>query len=203
MIAPVCYVDHQGKLHMMVILDVVRGKDIGQKNMQLVFRTTQSSLTPEQHHEVTWLLQELVTLSGLKSTFLDPELFVTKDRISLIEINVRLGGLRAPLLKGAFGIDLNKLVVELASGKSINATFAKNFTCTAVELWEDQSGMINSFSLPDVRDLIDYGQNFYEGDVYIAPPFSNRPLATFYVPDQIDSLKRANEIREQFKVNIR
>lgn len=203
MIAPVCYVDHQGKLHMLVILDVVRGKEIGQRNMQLVYRTTQSSLTEEQHFKVNWLLQELVTLSGLRSTFLDPELFVTKDRVSLIEINVRLGGLRAPLLKGAFGIDLNKLVVELASGQSINAAFLKHDTCTAVELWEDQSGMINSFLMPDVRGLIDYSQSYYEGDVYIAPPFSNQPLATFYVPDQADSLKKASQIRQEFKVNIR
>lgn len=202
MIAPVCYVDHQGKLHTLVILDVVRGKDIGQNNMQLVFRTTQSTLTDFQKQQVHWLLQELVSLSGLRSTFLDPELFVTKDRISLIEINVRLGGLRAPLLKGAFGIDLNKLVVQLASGMSINPAFQKNETCTAVELWEDQSGMISGFQMPDIRGLIEYGQNYYEGDVYIAPPYSNTPLAQFYVPDPLDSLKRASQVRREFSIKI-
>lgn len=202
-IAPVSYVDSDGELHMVAGVDVIRGPDVGQKHIQNVYRTTPSIMTEKQLAKVKWLLQKLVSLTGIKSTFLDPELYWVGDRLYLIEINCRLGGFRNTLLKEAYGVDLDKAVVDLALGKKPDFSFTKNRSCTACEIWDDRTGQIMDFVLPDGYEYIELSQKFKIGDEYIAPPQSDKPLASFYLStDSGDSLELAHEMRSKVRLEI-
>lgn len=202
-IAPVSYVDSDGELHIIAGVDVVRGPDIGQKHIQNVYRSTPSQMTETQLAKVKWLLQKIVSLSGLKSTFLDPELYWVGDRLYLIEINCRLGGFRNTLFKEAYGIDLDKAVVDLALGEKPDLSFVTNKSCTACEIWDDRSGQIKSFELPEGYEYIELSQKFKNGDYYTAPPQSDKPLASFYLSSSSrSSLNLAYEMRSQVKLEI-
>ena len=84
----------------------------------------------------------------LKETFLDPEFFVDKDSVYLIEVNVRMGGFRHDLALPAFQIDLNKMVAELALGQEIDDELKVIGSASACEIWETRSGVIKKLRMP-------------------------------------------------------
>lgn len=202
-IAPVSYVDGEGRLHLVAGVDVLRGPDVGQNHIQNVYRSTPSHMDERMLWRVRDLLQKLMDLSGLRSTFLDPELYIVGDRIVVIEINARLGGFRNTLLERAYGVDLDRAVVELALGNKPDLRFGKVGSCTACEVWDDRSGVIGEFSLPDGFEYVELKQKYQVGDEYVAPPGNDKPLASFYLADDEGrSLERALKMRKDVELEI-
>jgi biotin carboxylase len=201
-IAPVSYVDKKGKLHIVAGVDVLRGPDVGQKHIQNVYRTTPSTMSDKQIQKVHTVLQLLVDRTGLKSTFLDPELYWVGNRLYVIEVNVRLGGFRSILLKQAYGIDLDELVVRLAMGEDLSIRFKQRKSCTATEVWDDRTGIIKSFVMPDGYDYVNLTYKSAQGDGYLAPPKGNVPLSYFYIVDTKNSLAVAKKIRAEVDLEI-
>lgn len=203
-IAPVSFVDANGELHILAGVDVTRGPDVGQKHIQNVYRTTPSAMSEGELVQVRWLLQRLVDLSGLKSTFLDPELYWVGEKLYIIEINCRLGGFRNTLLQEAYGIDVDSGVIDLALGRDLDLKFKSKFGCTACEIWEDEGGEIEEFSLPEGYEYIELKKLYGVGDEYVAPPKKDKPLAAFYLKDEIgSSFKQALEMRKKVRVKFR
>lgn len=198
MIVPVCYVDHEGNLVILAFNDIVRGVDVNQPHMQLLYRQIPSHFSEYYHQQVHFLLQKLITLTGLRSTFLDPELMIYKDKLYVIEINVRGGGFRYETLKHAFGVNMDVMALNLALGKRphFEPQFVKS--CTACEVWEARSGKLLDFSLPKSKNIVESEVLFEPGETYEAPPTGNTPLARYYVVSQADqSLKIAKAIRNK------
>lgn len=144
-----------------------------------------------------------MTVSDLKSTFIFPEFFITKDnRIILIELNVRLGGFRSELYKYAYGLDLRLMAIKLALGQSIDLNKSKAKSSTAVEVWSNQSGTIKKLIVPD-HPQMHYKKTFFnQSDYYQAAPIGDKPLAKFYIVSQSNSLSLAEKLKSLTKIII-
>ncbi len=201
-VAPVSYVDAEGELRIIAEVDVLCGTDVGQQHMQCVYRTTPSVLDKAMMQQIQQLLQQIVKAAGLRSTLLDPELMISGRGLKLMEINARLGGYRTELFKPAYGIDLEKMVVQLALGEELDIDLKKKESCTAVEVWEEKSGRLLEFSFPNQDQVYHYEQLIQKGEEYLVPPEGDVPIASFYVLAQSDSLKKAQEIRRTISTSI-
>ncbi len=202
MVAPICYVDKKYKVHFISLLKIVRASDIGQDHYQLIYRTTPSNIRETIQQKMRFVLQKIARASRLKETFLDPEFFVQKDNVYLIEINVRMGGFRQELAKPAFDIDLEKMITQLALGKEVDDQFNIVASATACEIWEPRSGVIKKLVLPKSKHITWSNLNFKVGDYYQAPPEGNDPLGSFYVSALEKSLKLAKKIRSNMIIEF-
>ncbi len=197
MTVPICYIDSKSKVHFISLLKIVKAVDIGQNHYQLIYRTTPSNAKENIQQKMRFILQKIAKASGLKETFLDPEFFVDKNHVYLIEINVRMGGFRQELAKPAFDINLEKMITQLALKQEVDDTFNIIGSATACEIWEEQSGVIKKLSLPKSKHITFSRLNFKPGDYYEAPPSGNKPLGTFYVKASEKSLTIARKIRSK------
>lgn len=202
-LTPTAYVDESGQIKITNFVDVYSGKDLNQKHQQLVYRTVPARVQPSVFSQIKNLLQQLVDLTGLRSTFIHPEFLVTADQeIILLEINVRLGGFRQELTKYSTGIDLNRQIVQLSLGERIESLPSQSKSVTAVEVWETKSGKLKQLLPPTHPSIRQMQLKFQPGDIYTAPPKAQRPLAQFYVVDDHDSLSLAGKLREEFTIEL-
>jgi biotin carboxylase len=117
-----------------------------------------------------------------------------------MEVNVRIGGFRSELLQYAYGVDLDALALRLALGEEVRFRPVTNGSATAVEVWEETSGVINRLELPEDERMTDVKVYFKAGENYVAPPEAQKPLAQFYVVSEEGSLGVAQALREQVVV---
>ncbi|NCN03461.1 MAG: ATP-grasp domain-containing protein [Candidatus Pacebacteria bacterium] len=201
-LSPISYVSNDGKLKSLGFVDIVTAREMGQKNLQLVFRSLPSKHSKTVLEKIDEILQMIIDATGLKSVALHPEFFVVGEKVYLIEINVRLGGFRRSLLKSAYGIDMNKVGFELAMGLTISDQKQTNNSSTVGEIWSDHSGVVNELKIPNSPYLSNVIYTKQVGDKYIAPPREQIPLAIFFVKASQDSLKIAKELRENTLLEI-
>lgn len=202
MVAPICYVDSKYKVHFISLLKIVRAADIGQDHYQLIFRTTPSNARESIQQKMRFVLQKIARASKLKETFLDPEFFVHKDNVYLVEINVRMGGFRQELAKPAFDIDLEKMITQLALRQEVEDQFNIVGSATACEIWEPNSGVIKKLKLPKSKHITWSKLYFEVGDYYEAPPKGNKPLGSFYISAPEKSLSLARSIRNKMIIEF-
>lgn len=197
------YIDEKGKLHSISSVDVTTARDVGLPHMQLIYRTTPSKYPEYIRQKMEFVLQQLASASGLRSTFLHPDFIVSGNRVILIELNCRIGGFRYEMTKYAYHLDINKMAIQLAMGDDIDDQLVKVKSCTACEVWEEKSGQIQQFSIPKSKYIVDASQRLFPGDLYRQPPDGNVPLGRFFVvSENDDSLKLAKKLRKQVKVKI-
>lgn len=201
-LSSISYVSNQGKLKTLGFVDIVTSREMGQKNLQLAFRSLPSEHSQTVLEKIDDILQKIINATRLKSVALHPEFFVVGEKVYLIEINVRLGGFRRSLLRSAYGIDMHQVGFELAMGLPISDKKQTNNSSTAGEIWSDQSGLIKELKMPDSPYLSTVIYTKKVGDKYIAPPLEQRPLAIFFVKAPQDSLKIAKELRENTLLEI-
>jgi biotin carboxylase len=196
------FVDESGDVHKIGFERVYRGVDVGQNHQQLVYRTTDIDIDEEVLEEAYKLINKLVKIAGLKSTFVFPDYILSKKgKLILVELNVRAGGFRAEMYKYANGIDFDKIAVQLALGEEIGWEKKFNGSCTAVELWADKSGKINKFDF-NIRDKVEgFKQYFSVGDEYISPPDGDKPLVSFFVVGD-NSLNKSKELISGCSIEI-
>lgn len=198
------YLDHFGKLHSIHLANVFDGRDFGANHQQLITRTTPARTSRKIKKEIEDILQKLADISGLKSTFLHPDFIVTLDKkVKLIELNVRLGGLRLELNKYAFGLDLDKISLKLALGETPNPKPLFEKSCTGVDLWSEQSGKVQKLILPQSKYIVQQSSNFQPGDQYLAPPEGNKHLARFFVQTNKNSFSMAKKLIQRAKIEIK
>jgi len=203
MIVPICYLDHKGKLHTLTYFDVIRTRDLGSDNMQLVYRTTPSKYPNYITQKIEYILQKLARIAGLKSTFLDPEFMIVGKKVYLIEINVRAGGFRYESMKYGFGLNIDQMSIFLALNQEFDDDFQFIKHCTACEIWEEKSGKVVKFILPKSKYLVEQEIAIKVGDEYLAPPHGNKSFGKFYVvSEKEDSLRIAKNIRKQIKIEF-
>lgn len=196
-----CYVDSGGKLQIIDFIDVYRGVDVGQSHMQLVYRTNDKGINQEYWKEIERLLRRVVEGSGLRSCFLHPEFLIREGRVYIVEVNVRIGGFRRDLAYYSQGVDLDLMNISLASGEDPSYTRKDGGSVTACEVWEEASGEIKKFNIPENTMIRGLKRYFEVGDKYVAPPKGDTPLAMFYVVGE-GSLKKAEEIRDNIEIEI-
>lgn len=197
MVIHICYVDKRSKVHFISLLKVVSARDIGQDHYQLIFRTTPSNSPEPVQQKMKFILQKIAKATRLKETFLDPEFFVHKGHVYLIEINVRMGGFRQELAKPAFAIDLERMIAQLALKQEVDDQFNAISSATACEIWEERSGVIKKLKMPKSKHITYSKLNFEPGEYYEAPPIGNRPLGSFYITASEKSLGIAKKIRNK------
>ncbi|MBU0974487.1 ATP-grasp domain-containing protein [Patescibacteria group bacterium] len=202
MVVPICYIDSKYKVHFISLLKVVRAVDVGQDHYQLIYRTTPSNVRENIQQKMRFVLQKIAKASRLKETFLDPEFFVYKDNIYLIEINVRMGGFRQELAMPAFDIDLEKMITQLALRQEVDDQFNAVGSATACEIWEPKSGIIKKLKLPKSKHITWSKLNLQEGDFYEAPPEGNHSLGSFYVSAPEKSLSLARAVRNKMIIEF-
>ncbi|MDH5533844.1 MAG: ATP-grasp domain-containing protein [Candidatus Pacebacteria bacterium] len=202
MVVPICYVDRKHKVHFISLLKVVSARDVGQDHYQLIFRTTPSNTPEPVQQKMRFILQKIARATRLKETFLDPEFFVHKGHVYLIEINVRMGGFRQELAKPAFDIDLEKMITQLALKQDVEDQFNAIGSATACEIWEPESGTIKQLKLPKSKHITWSKLNFVPGDYYEAPPAGNKPLGSFYITASEKSLSIAKKIRSKVVIEF-
>lgn len=201
-VTPLPYVDDKGKVHIITLVDIVRASDLKKPHMQLLYRTVPSKYPDKIRQKMLFVLQKLATLSGLKSTLLDPEFIVSGKHVYLIEVNVRMGGFRAELVKPAFGLDLPLVSMQLAFGERVTDLINDDKSATACEIWEDESGIVRKIELPKSKQIVASNLLMKPGDLYTAPPIGNKPLGSFYVVDKTDSLAAAKRIRKKVTLEL-
>jgi biotin carboxylase len=202
MVVPICYVDKKHKVHFISLLKVVTARDIGQDHYQLIFRTTPSNSPEPVQQKMKFILQKIARATQLKETFLDPEFFVHKGHVYLIEVNVRMGGFRQELAKPAFDIDLEKMITQLALKQEVDDQFNAIGSATACEIWEPESGIIKKLTLPKSKHITYSKLNFVPGEYYEAPPAGNKPLGSFYITSSEKSLSIAKKIRNKMVIEF-
>jgi biotin carboxylase len=200
--SPISYVTNQGQLKTLAYVDIITSREMGQKNLQLTFRSLPSKHSQTVLEKVDDILQKIIDATGLKSVALHPEFFVVGEKVYLIEINVRLGGFRRSILRNAYGIDMHQVGFELAMRLPISDQKQTNNSSTAGEIWSDQSGLVKELKMPDSPYLSTVIYTKRVGDKYIAPPLEQRPLAIFFVKAPQDSLKIAKVLRENTLLEI-
>lgn len=196
-VTPICYIDNKSKVHFISLVKITSARDLNQDHYQLIYRTTPSNAKEHIQQKMKFVLQKIAKASLLKNTFLDPEFFVDGDNIYLIEINVRMGGFRQELAKPAFDIDLEKMIVQLATNQEVDDEFNVIGSATACEIWEPKSGVIKKISIPKSKHISNSRINFSPGDYYEAPPVGNKALGSFYVRSSEKSLKIAKNLRSK------
>lgn len=202
-VTPVMYVNSEGKVIILSLVDVITAREVKQDHMQLVYRTTPSMQNEAIRQKIAFVMQKLVTKVKLKSVMLHPEFFVVGKNIYLIEVNVRIGGFRYKLTKDAYNIDLNRISWDIAMDDvQISDQIKSDKRCTACEVWEDTSGIITKMKIPKSSYISYLKINKKIGDTYIAPPQEQVPIAKFYVTSKENSLKIAKEIRKKFNIVI-
>jgi biotin carboxylase len=201
-VSPVMYVDNKGKVRILALVDIVTAREVKQKHMQLMYRTTPSKHSERVRQKIAFVMQTLVNATGLKSVLLHPEFFVINKHVFLIEVNVRMGGFRETMMKLAYDIDMNKLSWDLAFDNPISDEVKSSFSCTACEVWEDTSGKIKKFAIPDSKYITEKKLYMKAGDTYIAPPKKQNPLALFYVKTPDDSLSVTKKIRKKTTIEF-
>ena len=202
MVVPICYVDSKYKVHFISLVRAVTARDLGEESYQIVYRTTPSNVKENIQQKMRFILQKVARASHLKETFLDPEFFVNKDKVYLIEINVRMGGFRHELGKAAFDIDLNQMITQLAMKQEVDDQLNQMASATACEIWESKSGVIKKLSLPKSKNITFQKIGLEEGNSYMAPPFGNQALGSFYVKSTEKSLTLAKQLRKKVKIEI-
>lgn len=202
MVSPICYVNKKGKVNILTYFDIVRAKDLGQDNMQLVYRTAPSKYPQYITQRIQFILQRLARITGLQSTFLDPEFMVVGKKVYLIEINVRAGGFRYESMKYGFGLDIDQMSIDLARDKELNDDFNFVKSNTALEFWEEKSGKITQLKFPNSKAIKEIQIITKQGDQYLSPPEGNKAIAKLFVVSDKDSLKIAKEIRKKIEIKI-
>lgn len=196
-ISPICYVDQHGKVIMLACVDILTAQELKLSHMQLIYRTTPTKYSEYIKQKMHFLLQKLVTVSGLKSTFLHPEFIIKDNHPYLIELNVRLGGFRYELAKLAFGFDLLKMAIQLSLGEKVDDQIAHAGSATLCEVWTEKSGVLKKIEFPHNKHIMYQHQFLFEGDSYIAPPTGNKSIARIFVSSpNNDSLKIAKKVRD-------
>lgn len=196
-----CYVDHQGKLHILGFVDVTTAKDLKLPHMQLIYRSCPSVRSEVVFHKIKLILQRLIRVSGLRSTCLHPEFFVVGKKVFLIEINVRIGGFRAILLELSTKLDLWDIALKLALGQEFQDDFEEAGSACACEVWENESGIVKQIKIPQSKYIFQKTILIPPGKKYLAPPFGNKPLANFFVKASDDALKIAKKIRKKIQIS--
>jgi biotin carboxylase len=202
MITAVTKVDHTGGVEILTFERVLTGKDVGQQHQQLVYRTVPAMPDGRVKQAIETILTGIVAGAGLTSTFLHPEFLVEGVEVKVMEVNVRIGGFRRELLTYAYGVDLDELAVRLALGEAIAYEPKRDGSCTAVEVWEETSGVIERLELPEDERMKGVKVYFEKGDEYVAPPAAQKPLARYYVVSEGGSLEVAQKLRAQVNVEI-
>jgi biotin carboxylase len=197
------YVDHNGKVHTLGFVDVLDGRDFGATHQQLVSRTTPSYYSYDIKNQIMNLLQKLVDISGLRSTFIHPDFIVSPDeKIKLIEVNSRVGGLRYEISKYALGIDLDFLALQLGLEEIPNDKPKNHLSCTGVDIWPEQAGTVRKIKIAEDPHIVKSTTYFKNGDQYLAPPLGNKQLARLYIRSSADSFTIAKKILRKTKVAI-
>lgn len=202
MTTPICYVDHKHKVHFISLVKLVIARDIGQDHYQIIYRTTPSNAPEPVQQKMKFILQKVARASRLKETFLDPEFFVNKGHVYLIEINVRMGGFRHELALPAFEINLEKMITQLALKQEVDDQLNTMGSATACEVWEPNSGTIKKLKIPKSKHITYSKLNFAPGDYYEAPPIGNKPLGSFYITSPEKSLLLAKKIRSKMTIEF-
>lgn len=201
-VTPVMYVNSQGKVTILALVDVVTGRELNQDHMQLVYRSTPSNKKDFVRQKIMYVMQKIVNAAKLKSVLLHPEFFVVKDKVYLIEVNVRVGGFRSKIMKSAYNIDLDLLIWQVANNITPKDEVAEVKSCTVCEVWEQSSGIIKSVLVPKSKNIDYLKQRIEVGEKYVAPPLEHKPILYFVVTSDSDSLKVAKSIRSKIKVTF-
>jgi len=202
MATPICYIDHKYKVHFISLVKLVIARDIGQDHYQIIFRTTPSNAPEPVQQKMKFILQKIARATRLKETFLDPEFFVHKGHVYLIEINVRMGGFRQELALPAFEINLEKMITQLALKQDVDDQFNSIGSATACEIWEPESGIVKTIKIPKSKHITFERINFQPGEYYEAPPVGNKPLGSFYITAPEKSLSIAKKIRNKIIIEF-
>ncbi|MBT3249182.1 MAG: ATP-grasp domain-containing protein [Candidatus Pacebacteria bacterium] len=198
------YVDHKGKLHTLGFIDVLDGRDFGATHQQLISRTTPSYYSYDVKNQIINLLQKLVDISGLRSTFIHPDFIVSPDeKIRLIEINARMGGLRYEMSKYSSGIDLDLSAIQLSLGEMPNDKSKKHFSCTGIDVWSEETGIIKKIKIAENPHVVKSTVYLNDGDQYLPPPLGNQQLARIYIKSGSDSFTIAKKLLRKTKIVIK
>jgi hypothetical protein len=100
----------------------------------------------------------------------------------------------------AYGVDLDEIGLRLSMGQEVDDDFKLVKSATACEVWEEKSGMIRNIKLPKTKYIKESSIKFGSGEKYAAPPLGNKPLASFFVQCDDNSLKVAKKIRKNVKI---
>lgn len=199
MVSATCFVDKRGELKIIEYVDVYRGLDVGQEHMQLVYRVAPSAVRSRVRREVRRILTNIVEGSGLRGCFLHPEFLIRERQVYIVELNVRIGGFRKEIAWYRHGIDLDKINIDLSTGREVELDIHNRMSVTAAEVWEEQSGKVVKVGKPESEYLKDFRQLVGDGEEYTAPPRGDKPLSVFYIVKKNDSLKEAMRVRNSIK----
>lgn len=115
-------------------------------------------LTPK----IEAILQKVVDNSGLNNCALHPELKISGDKITIIEIGPRLGGdfITSHLVPLSTGVNIEDLLIEISVGKEINYQTEKHASMVSYFNFPEGNKIVNTITEQEVCEKFKNIQEF-------------------------------------------
>lgn len=126
------------------ICDVYSASQMGRKDSFLAFRILPSKFPTEVITKAKNVAETATKILGLRYCPAYTELIITPDHeIKLIEIASRMGGYRPLMYEEAYGINLNKLMVQSVLGKAIKVDRKPKHYVSMLEFFPEKEGVFD------------------------------------------------------------
>jgi biotin carboxylase len=198
-----------GRITHVSVCDLITAQDEGKDAFYLIARTTPSVLSVKEQSGICAFSGAAIRALGLDDCALHPEFILTADGPKVLEVSARLAGYRAEMHRFAFGIDLNRAVIQVALGEEPDLSKRFEHSSTAVEVWPERSGTIAGYeALDSIRATpgVEVLQIKKEADErYEFPPKGEKPVAYFVVSGKTpqESYTRARNILSRLLSSVR
>jgi biotin carboxylase len=172
-----------GRVTHLSVCDLVTAQDEGLDAFYLITRTAPSTLSEKEQGDIMTFSTAAIRALGLDNCALHPEYILTAEGPKVLEISARLAGYRAEMHRFAFGMDLNRAVIQVALGEKPD--FAKRFehAATAVEAWLEHAGVVIDYEgLDAIRSIVGLETLQIKKEPherYDPPPLGEKPIASF------------------------
>lgn len=134
----------KGQITHIALADLLTAKDLGLDGFGLITRTTPSQFDSTTQKDIMDVSTQAIEALGVDDTIVHPEIMVTEDGPKVIEVGARIGGYRPEMTKFAFGVDMYKIAVEIATGQI--PAFEKSISkaATACEVFPGVTGTVKT-----------------------------------------------------------
>lgn len=192
--------------HIPILCRVVTAKESGIQDTHLLARTIPYKAGKVLTKKIFQASEDTIKRLKTKRCGTHIELLVTeKNEVKILEITTRLGGFRPEMFKEAYGMNLFRILTEVAVGKTPKIKLKQKCAVTAVEKFHSKSGTIKSITgikkIQARKDIFGFKQAQFIGDETGPASKGHRAICSFMVKGKTSktsyekALKYLKEIR--------
>ncbi len=140
------FADKNHKIFTTPVTDLVMARDLGISDNYNYSRKLPSKLSEKKQKQIQEVAKKGMLALGLYNSPGHVEIIDTKNGPKIIEIGGRIGGYRTRMYMSAFGIDLEKIDIDLSLGNTPIIKISKKNYCAVYELFPKQVGKFKAIT---------------------------------------------------------